>query len=229
MPGDLIEASAETSTILVVDDEPVVRGLLGRWIVGAGYHCTQAGDARAAWDCLQSGGVDLVMSDINMPGESGVELLVRTRQAFPDTPILMLTALGSARAAIDALTAGACGYLIKPVEREELLFQVRQGLERRQLLLDRRRYVESLQRRVQEQTSAVRQAHEETIHRLLTATMYRDEETGAHIRRTGLFSEVLALAAGWARGEAERLRMAAPMHDVGKIGIPDNVLLKPGK
>jgi putative two-component system response regulator len=114
------------------------------------------------------------------------------------------------------------------VHREEYVFQVRQALERQQLLHERRQYTQMLERRVQEQTIEIRQAHEETIHRLVTATMCRDEETGAHIRRTGLLSEALALAAGWSASEAERLRMAAPMHDVGKIGIPDSILQKPG-
>src|SRR5207249_2158841 len=102
-------------------------------------------------------------------------------------------------------------------QREEFIFQVRQASERRQLILERRQYLHALERRVQEQTQTIRLAHEETIHRLVTAAGYRDEETGAHIRRTGLFSEVLARAAGWSAKEAEQLRMAAPMHDVGKI------------
>lgn len=86
-----------------------------------------------------------------------------------------------------------------------------------------------LEQKVLEQTREIRAAHEETIHRLVNATMCRDEETGAHIRRTGLFSEVLALAAGWSTSAAEQIRLAAPMHDVGKLGIPDVILRKPGK
>jgi putative two-component system response regulator len=130
--------------------------------------------------------------------------------------------------AIEALTQGAFAYLIKPVEAEELLLQVERGLERRQWRLERRSYTERLERTVCDQTLEIRLAHEETIHRLLTASMYRDEETGAHLRRTGLFSEAIALAAGWPRTQSEHLRLAAPMHDVGKIGIPDSILRKPG-
>jgi putative two-component system response regulator len=173
--------------------------------------------------------VALVTSDITRPGISGTQLLGKLRMSFPDLPVLMLTGCGETATAIRALTEGACGYLLKPIQREELLFQVQQGLERFQLRLERRRHLEELESRVLEQTQTIRQAYEETIHRLVTASSFRDEETGAHIRRTGLFSEALARAAGWSRTECEQIRMAAPMHDVGKIGIPDAILRKPGR
>jgi putative two-component system response regulator len=114
------------------------------------------------------------------------------------------------------------------VGAKELLSQVKKALERRQLSVDKRLYMQHLEDRVAEQTHEIRWAHEETVHRLVTAASCHDEETGAHIQRTGLLSEVLALAAGWSQTEAEQLRMAAPMHDVGKIGIPDAILKKRG-
>jgi putative two-component system response regulator len=89
--------------------------------------------------------------------------------------------------------------------------------------------VSRLEETVREQTRVVRRAHEETVQRLVSASLCRDEETGAHIRRTGALSEVLAKAAGWSAEEVENIRLAAPMHDVGKIGIPDAILRKPGK
>lgn len=216
-------------TVLVVDDEAPVRGLLARWLRDEGWDCAQAESATSALQHLKSVPVQIVVSDINMPGQSGMWLLDQLIARFPDTSVLMLTASSDTRTAIEALTRGASGYLLKPIQREEFVFQVRQASERRQLILERRQYLHTLERRVQEQTLAIRLAHEETIHRLVTAAGCRDEETGAHIRRTGLFSEVLALAAGWSTKEAEQLRMAAPMHDVGKIGIPDAILQKPGK
>ena len=115
------------------------------------------------------------------------------------------------------------------MEREELLFQVNAALERRQLLQERHDYTRDLEEKVRQQTLEIRLAHEETIHRLVTASLCRDEETGMHIRRTGLLSEALARAAGWSAADAEVIRLAAPMHDVGKIGIPDAILRKPGK
>ncbi len=95
--------------------------------------------------------------------------------------------------------------------------------------MENREYTTRLEDKVREQTHAIRKAHEETIHRLVKASLYRDTETGAHIKRTGWYSELLAAAAGWDSQQVEQIRLAAPMHDIGKIGIPDAVLRKPGK
>ena len=221
--------SAIPASIVIVDDERPVRELLTRWLQGAGYECRAFGEPATAWEYLASHEPAMVTLDITMSGESGVDLLGRIRQQCPDTAVVMVTAIGEAQTAIQALTLGASGYLVKPVSRPELLFEVRRGLERRQLLIERRRYTERLEDTVRAQTETIRKAHEETIQRLVTASMYRDEETGAHIRRTGLFSDALAAAAGWSTEHVERIRFAAPMHDVGKIGIPDAILRKPGK
>jgi len=219
----------KSGRILAVDDEPYVRDLVSRWLTGAGYACAQAATAQAALEHLRDNEVHLLTLDVNMPGRSGMDLLQDIKKDYPDTAVLMMTGVNDTKAAISALTNGAWGYLVKPVEREELLFQVSGALERRQLLVERREYTRGLEEKVRQATVAIRQAHEETIHRLVTASMCRDEETGMHIRRTGLFSEALARAAGWSAADAEIIRMAAPMHDVGKIGIPDAVLRKPGK
>lgn len=221
--------ASETPKILVVDDESGVRDVLCRWFVRAGYRCAGAADAAAAWSYLQDHEVQLVTLDINMPGRSGLELLADVKRDFPETQVIMLTARGEPQIAIDALTHGAYGYLIKPAETEELLLQAARALEHRELLIARRRYTRDLETKVREQTLTIRRAHEETIHRLVEASMFRDEETGAHIQRVGLYSEVLAEALGWPAAEIDKLRMAAPMHDVGKIGIPDTILQKPGK
>ena len=232
MPDTLTQTSPTVAPahILAVDDEAYVRDLACRWMKGVGHTCGQAADAQAAWDYLHNNSdVQLVVLDVNMPGRSGLELLDDIKIAYPETAVLMMTALGEAKTAVQALTHGASGYLVKPVAREELLFQVTAALERRQLLQERRDYTRNLEERVRQQTAEIRLAHEETIHRLVTASLCRDEETGMHIRRTGLLSESLALAAGWSAADAETLRLAAPMHDVGKIGIPDAILRKPGK
>lgn len=221
--------SESSATLLVVEDEQPLRALLARWLRDAGYACLEANDAAEAWNCLQANDVHLLTLDIALPGSSGLKLVPEIKSAFPDAQILMLTASADAATAVEALTDGANAYLFKPVEREELLHHVERGLERRRLLVENRLYTHQLERRVREQTLVIRRAHEETIHRLVAASGYRDEETGGHVRRTGLFSEVLARAAGWSVAEAETLRLAAPMHDVGKIGVPDHILCKPGR
>ena len=215
--------------ILIIDQNGPVRSQLSRWLAAEGYVCRTAGSVPEAWEYLQSQPVQLVCTDINMPGASGIDLLHRVRSAFPDTAVMIQTDVGETTTAVSALTEGASGYLIKPVAREDLIFQVRRALELRQLVIERRIYTASLEDQVCEKTRAIRRAYEETIHRLLAASAVRDQETGAHLARTGLLSEKLALSVGWDAASAECLRMAAPMHDVGKIGIPDAILRKPGR
>jgi putative two-component system response regulator len=217
----------DQATILVVDDESPVRNLLAMWLAGHGYRCVRADSAAAARRCLDSEPIDLITADINMPGGSGIDLLRDVMAKTPDLPVLMLTGNRDTESAISALNAGAFGYLLKPTRQDELLAQVNHGLELRRLRLERRRYTEGLEQQVREQTIEIRRAHEETIHRLVTAAACRDLETGAHIVRTGIFSEILARGAGWSPADVERIRMAAPMHDIGKIAVPDAILRKP--
>ncbi len=215
--------------ILIVDDETSIRTLLVRWLYDAGYDCLEAAGAAEAAVRLESQEVSLVTVDIKMPESSGLHLLDVINEKYPDTAVIMLTGERGTDVAVRALTGGACAYLVKPVDREELLFHVRRGLERRSLIIDKRNYTRQLERRVHEQTDELRRAYEETICRLVSACSCRDAETGGHVRRSGLLSEVLARAAGWQQQDAELLRLAAPMHDIGKIGIPDAILQKPGR
>jgi putative two-component system response regulator len=149
-------------------------------------------------------------------------------EAYPDTAVIMMTGQDDTQTAIEALTHGACAYLLKPVKRAELVFHARRALERRQLILEKREYTHRLEERVREQTATIRRREEEAIHQLLSASLWRDEETGTHIRRVGLLSELLARFTDWSAADAESIRLAAPMHDIGKIGIPDAILRKPG-
>ncbi len=215
------------ATILVVDDEAPVRNLLATWLTAKKFRVVRADCVAAAKRCLEGEPIDLITADINMPGGSGIDLLKHVLATQPELPVLMLTGNRDTESAISALNAGAFGYLLKPARQDELLAQVNHGLELRRLRLERRRYTEGLEQRVREQTVEIRQAHEETIHRLVHAAACRDVETGAHIVRTGVFSEILARAAGWSPTEVDRIRMAAPMHDIGKIGVPDAILRKP--
>jgi putative two-component system response regulator len=220
---------AQAKKALVVDDEFHVRSLIARWLTDEGFSCRQAEDARAACERLREGPVDLVTLDITLPGSSGGELLNEVFAMSPDAVVLMITAMKEARTAVDVLHRGASGYLVKPVSREQLLQQARKTLAQRQMLIERREYTERLEQQVRQQTVAIRHAHEETIHRLVAASACRDVETKMHVLRTGHLCEVMARARRWSPADAERIRLAAPMHDVGKIGIPDAILRKPSK
>jgi putative two-component system response regulator len=224
-----MNSTQQPAQVLIVDDERYVREIVLKWLERVGYECTCAESVGAAREILEQRTFDLITSDISMPGESGMELLRLVREKYPDTAVLMLTANADTRLAVQALTLGAYGYLLKPVEREELLCQIERALEHNRLVVENREYTNLLEWKVREQTRHIRLAHEETIQRLVTACMFRDDETGGHIKRTGLASALVAQAAGWSTEMVELIQLAAPMHDVGKVGVPDAILRKPGK
>lgn len=219
----------KATAILVVDDEPFVTEVVSRWLASEGYECVQASGGREALEALGRREFELVITDIMMPGMSGVELLEQVRRTYPRTAVIMLTAVDDRKTATDALELGAYGYVIKPFERNEVVINATNALRRRSLEIMRDRYDSQLEETVQERTAEVRRAQEEITLRLTAASEFRDPETGAHVRRMGLYAEALGQAMGCDEEYAVLLRLAAPMHDVGKIGIPDSILLKPGK
>jgi len=215
--------------VLVVDDEPFVRRLIGRWLDEAGYKTFLASHVQDANAIIATESVDVITSDINMPGMSGVEWLPRLHAAHPNIAVLMLTGCTEIRNAVSTLTQGAWGYLIKPIEKHELLFQIDRAVERQRLLLAERDRTLTLDRKIREQARLLKKSHEETIERLIAASRLRDEETGDHIRRLGTISAIVACQLGWSSDDVDMIRMAASMHDIGKLGIPDSILQKPGK
>ena len=222
------DVRAARERILLVDDEPHIRGILSRWLSDAGYECAQAPTAEEAWDTLQNGDFHLLVSDVVMPDMSGMELLSKVRQARPDVAVLMVTAVDDRETTTRALRLGAYGYIIKPFDEDEVLININNALERRRLVLASEAYEQRLEETVRTQTAEIRESREEIALRLIAAQEYRHDETGAHVRRIGLYAEALARALNRSEETAEMLRQAAPMHDVGKIGIPDAILLKPG-
>jgi putative two-component system response regulator len=215
--------------VLVVDDESYTRTNVCRWLARAGFHCREAASADEAIAHMQDQEAHLLTLDISVPDRSGLEVLSQIKQRWPDSEVLVLTALEETATAVEAMSLGAYGYLLKPIESSELVFQARKAMERRDLIVERRQYTATLEAKVREQMRAVRRAHEETILRLLSASRYRDEETGAHIKRTGLYCELFTEVLGWPQEQVQDIRLAAPMHDLGKIGIPDAILQKPDK
>ncbi|HTY23928.1 MAG TPA: HD domain-containing phosphohydrolase [Desulfomonilaceae bacterium] len=215
--------------ILVVDDEPRICELLSRWLTAEGYRCASAANGEIALNSLAGKKYDLVVSDIMMPGMSGLDLLKVVKTFSPDTAMIIATAVSDRQTAVMALELGAYGYVMKPFERNEVLISVANALERRRMTLLMREYERSLEHKVVERTAEVRLREEQIIFRLLSASEFRDDETGAHVRRIGLYSSAMAKQLGWGTEAVDDIRLAAPMHDVGKIGIPDRILQKPGK
>jgi putative two-component system response regulator len=221
--------------VLIVDDEPVVRRILKQKLSAEGYHCQEASTAREAADSLAKSPAELVVLDIKMPGKSGVELLSEIKKLYPDTAVIMATAIADTSTAIKCMKDGAHDYLVKPFNLDEVVINAQRALEKRRLELDNRAYQQHLEDMVTERTAELKQAIEklkltslDTILRLARAAEYRDEETGAHINRMSQYSTALAREMGLGDREVENILYAAPMHDVGKIGIPDRILLKTG-
>lgn len=214
--------------ILVVDDEPHIGELLCRWLTSEGYSCETALSGEETVQLMKNRKFHLVISDIMMPGMSGVDLLTVITQLFSDVAVIMVTAVDDRNTAIMTLELGAFGYVIKPFDRNEILINVANALERRRLRLLSQEYEHDLEQKVKQRTREVREREEEIIWRLLSATGFRDTETGAHVKRIGLYACEIARVLGWKPDIVEQMRLAAPMHDVGKIGIPDEILRKPG-
>lgn len=223
----MIEPTA--TNILVVDDEPYVCRLVLRLLQKQGYACTICESGAEAVKKIDSGAYELIVSDIMMPGMSGIELLARIKKTHPDMAFIMLTAIDDQETAVRVVNLGAFGYVIKPFEANELLINVASSLRRRKLEMERNQYEERLEREVRARTAEIRATQEQITLRLVTASEYRDKETGAHIRRMGEYAAILAQAMGLKTEAVEEIRLAAPMHDIGKIGVSDAILRKPGK
>ncbi|NDY41809.1 response regulator [Dissulfurirhabdus thermomarina] len=223
------ERARTDTTVLVVDDEPFVCDSLSRLLRTEGFTCLTAGGADEALDRLREHPeIAVVLSDIMMPGRSGIELLSDIRSRHPDVAVIMATAVDDRETAVRALSLGAYGYMIKPFDRHEVAINILNALERRRLIQESRDYEERLEAKVEQRTRDIKRREEEIALRLVSALEYRNRETGAHVQRIGRFAAAVAGALGWPAAAVEDIRLAAPMHDVGKIGIPDAILLKPG-
>jgi len=215
--------------ILIVDDEKYICVAISRWLEPEGFNCVMAHDYNEALACMENQEFQLLIADINMPGKSGIELLRVTKERFPRTAILMATAVDERNTAIYALELGAYGYLIKPFDKNEFMINVASALERRQHELRSKEYERRLEQEVRDRTADIRNREEEIALRLVWASEFRDDTTGEHIRRIGMGSAILAEALGHSKSFVDDIRVASPMHDVGKIGVPDHILLKPDK
>ncbi|MCL7489376.1 MAG: response regulator [Desulfobulbaceae bacterium] len=215
--------------ILAVDDEETLCRMVAILLNREGFHCDTAVNVDDALEMLEQRSYDLIVSDIMMPGKSGIDFLDIVSVRFPDTAMIMATAVDNRDTAITTLEKGAFGYVIKPFERNEIVISVINALERRRIVLEHDRYEKHLEQEVRDRTADIRAREEEIALRLISASGHRDEETGQHIKRIGLIGAVLAEKIGWKQERIDFMRIAGAMHDVGKIGIPDEILHKTGK
>jgi putative nucleotidyltransferase with HDIG domain len=228
-------APAGSTRVLIVDDDAVVRDAIGMVLSEAGFACRSSTGAEAALEAVKSDAPDLVVSDVKMPGKDGLWLLDRIRRERPDTAVVMLTAYGDTEAAVECLRRGASDYLLKPPKATELVRAIERALSRRRDERARQRYRDSLQRTVREKTSDLRNAlaeveaaYHSTLYALVAALDAREHETGDHSQRVGRYTLALADRLGVPPAERNDMFRGALLHDIGKIGVPDAILLKPG-
>lgn len=218
--------------ILVVDDEPANLKLLDKMLAGQGYsERVLIQDSRQVLAAYKDARPDLILLDINMPYLDGYQVLEQLNGLRDPLlpPIVVLTAQYGRDTLIKALAAGARDFIGKPFDRAELLMRVRNLLEAHlghRLLYEQKDVLEELVRR---RTEDLQRTQLEVVQRLGKAAEYRDEETGNHILRMSYSSEIIARSLGWGQDQCDLILNASPMHDIGKIGIPDAILLKPGK
>jgi putative two-component system response regulator len=226
-----------TTTILVVDDERGVREIVARWLEREGYQCERAANGDEALAALDRRSFSLVISDIMMPGMTGIELLRHVRERARETATIMLTGVDDRATATETIELGAYGYIIKPFEPSELLINVANALRRRELEIQRDQYEHRLEEAVRQRTEELQTTQNVTIYGLATLAEYRDLETGGHIMRTQRYVRLLAeCLASHVRFrdelDAETIDLfyrSTPLHDIGKVGVPDAILTKPGR
>lgn len=224
--------ASHNSRILMIDDEPVNLKLLDKMLRAEGYtNLVSISDPRTVLEVYCAAPTDLILLDINMPYLNGYEVMAKLK-ALDDPllpPILVLTAQGSRDFLMRALNEGARDFLSKPFDRYELMARVRNLLDAHlalRLTFDQKGVLEEM---VQTRTAEVVQSRLEIVQRLGRASEYRDNETGRHILRMSHSAALLAKQIGWSQERCDLLLYASPMHDLGKIGISDTILLKPAR
>ena len=222
--------------ILIVDDEEMIRDLLSSALVQESYVCHHAANVDEAFAILGEQPVDLVISDIMMPGRSGVELLRDLKKVNPDIAVLMITGLSDMNTAMECVHLGADDYITKPFGINRVVLTVKNLIERRCLALEKKNYQVSLEFKVMEQTAQIRKtmselssAYDNTLTALVKALDAREREVGSHSERVMNYTTFLGGKLGLAGKELQELSKGALLHDIGKIGISDNILLKPGQ
>ncbi len=222
--------------ILVVDDEEPIREIVTSMLSNAGYECQQAASGIEALAILGSGEeFELMLSDLMMAELDGIGLLERTKERYPDMPVVMVTAVHDISVALAAIRNGAYDYLLKPFEREQLVAMVRRALENRRLKLENRSYQTNLEVLVSARTEQLRQtmsdlerSYDITLEALGDALDLKDAETEGHSKRVTAFTIAIARAMGLPADKIRIIARGAFLHDIGKMAIPDAILRKPG-
>jgi cyclic di-GMP phosphodiesterase len=235
-PARLVTAAATTGArpapVLLVDTDEQTLAVLGRILAHWGHESIAARTSAEARELLAEREFGLLVTDVGMPDESGLKLLQHALAEYPETAVVIVAGDDDPELVRATVELGAYGYIIKPFTPNHVMIAVDNALRRRRLEIENRAHREALEQIVRARTVALERSakqlkitREETVRRLSRAVEYRDEETGGHTERMSRYCAVLAGRAGL---DAESIRIASPMHDVGKVAVPDHILLKPG-
>ena len=229
--------------ILIVDDEEAIREIVHSMLTLSGFRCQQAASGAEALALLESGEeFELILTDLMMGGMDGIALLERTKEKYPDVPVVMVTAVHDISVALAAIRNGAYDYLLKPFEREQLLAIVRRALENRRLKTENRAYqtnlealvaartaqLETEKKKVDQTLSQLEQSYDITLEALGDALDLKDAETQGHSKRVTAYTIAMARAMGLPDQQIRVIGRGAFLHDIGKMAIPDSILRKPG-
>jgi len=236
--------------ILVVDDEPMIREILRETLEQEGHRVSEAENGKVACDMIGTEGFDLVLTDVKMPVMDGFTLMKNLGDLTDVVPIIVITSFSDIDVAVDAIRLGSYDYIVKPFNISQVTISVRRALERRRLLLENVQYKKSLEAKVVEKTidlirknkkleqqatlledllRDLRESYEATLDAMVSAIESRDYETKHHCRRVQAYAVLLAERCGVSAEDLMEISYGALLHDVGKIGVPDSILLKPGK
>jgi putative two-component system response regulator len=226
----------EKSAILVVDDDPSVLESTSRLLSAFGYLVFSYGNATDAVTKLrETDTVRVVLTDIMMPEVTGLQFLENIRSFNSDIPVIMMTAFAEMEMTIDAIRKGAFDFLMKPFKPQYLAHSVRKAIDHYRLRELEKNYISTLEKDVKTRTrelsdalALVKTASREIVERLAGVAEYRDTDTGKHIKRIGLYSQRISVALNMPARFVEEIIFASTLHDIGKVGIPDDILLKRG-
>jgi putative two-component system response regulator len=218
----------EKERILIVDDEKTVRRSLNKCLTLGGFECQEAANAEEAWEHLHEKPADLVILDIMMPGISGSQLLPDLKTAFPDTAVVMATAVVEPETIVNCMKNGAQDYITKPFDVGQIVANIHTVLEKRKLELNLKEKRQLLEGKVEEQARELQHLFIDAVESLVCALEAKDKYTAGHSRRVTKIAVDTGQVLGLQGEELENLRWAALLHDIGKIGIDSSVQNKPG-
>jgi putative two-component system response regulator len=231
----LLGPMAHPANVLIVDDEILVREVLARKLTNLGYDCRCCENGPLAFDLLANKSFDLVLADVLMPEVEGVAFLMKATSICPDVAVIFIASVGNIEIAVNSLKDGAYDYITKPFSLEEVSISVARALEKRRLLIDNRNYQRILEEQVASRTRQLKEAMrvlEHTYHSTLVALSRaldsRDADYDGHSLRATVYARRLAKKLGLGETETRIIEHGVLLHDIGKIGIPDDLLRKPG-